>query len=87
MDQYFVSVSWPCGDDETLIEVVDDIECFSPDLLAAYPIATVRDSQPKSAGLEYAEKYRLSNIRMVVNTEQEYNEWWIGQDNKLELLT
>lgn len=65
----FISASHPAGDLFPIIEVVDDFDCFSPGLLARYPIEEIEHSNPYEAGIAYARKHNLTPIQVVINCD------------------
>ena len=73
----FIGVSMPYGDDEMVVEVVDDFECFSPSLLAGYPITEMECENLYMDPQDYARKHKLTPIRLFINTSHgSHDDMW-----------
>jgi len=77
----FIAVGMPYGDDEMVVEVVDDMDCFSPSLLGKYPITEMESENLHTAPQDYARKHKLTPIRLVHNTSHgSYDDMWAFED-------
>ena len=61
-----ISVGTYPTDDEPTIEIVEEVDEFSPDLLAAYPITKVNNKEEIE---RYINKYKCSQIERTYSFE------------------
>jgi len=67
----FIAVGMPYGDDEMVVEVVDDMDCFSPSLLGKYPITEMDSENLYTDPQDYAREHKQTLDDM---TQAEFNE-------------
>lgn len=85
--EYLVGLEHPYSFNVPNIKVSDDTGGFGPGLLASYPLEPVEAFTPQLAGYRYAVQYGLTHILIVINLQDNSDEWWMEEDQVHKIAT